>query len=101
MPLPLALANDAIIDADAKRSTDGEQALRDLDYAHEQMLMAERPGCFYGDREAYKAALQHIENLRHAMGGKSEVDNLFSKAKEEVKNLLDKFRTRHFVEQGK
>jgi tetratricopeptide (TPR) repeat protein len=101
MPLPVALANDAIIDAEAKRSTDSEQALWDLDYAHEQMLTAERLGYFYGDMEDYKAALKHIENLRHAMGGKSEVDNLFAKAKEGVRQLMDKFGTRHSVEHGK
>ena len=101
MPLPVSLANDAILDAEAKRSTDKEQALWDLDYAHEQMLTAERLGYFYGDTEAYKAALQHIENLRSAIGGNSEVDNLFTKAKESVKHLVDKFRTHHPVEHGK
>ena len=101
MPLPVSLANDAILDAEAKRSTDREQALWDLDYAHEQMLTAERLGYFYGDTEAYKAALQHIENLRSAIGGNSEVDNLFTKAKESVKHLVDKFRTHHPVEHGK
>jgi hypothetical protein len=101
MPLPVSLANDAILDAEAIRSTDREQALWDLDYAHEQMLTAERLGYFYGDTEAYKAALQHIENLRSAIGGKSEVDNLFTKAKEGVKHLVDKFRTHHSLEHGK
>jgi tetratricopeptide (TPR) repeat protein len=101
MPLPVALANDAILDAEAKRSTDREQALWDLDYAHEQMLTAERLGYFYGDTEGYKAALQHIETLRHAMGGTSEIDNLFTKAKEGVKHLVDKFRTHHSVAHGK
>ena len=101
MPLPVSLANDAILDAEAKRSTDREQALWDLDYAHEQMLTAERLGYFYGDTEDYKAALQHIENLRSAIGGKSEVDNLFTKAREGVKHLVDKFRTHHSVEHGK
>ena len=66
------------------------------------MLTAERLGYFYGDTEDYKAALQHIENLRHAMGsGDSEVDNLFTKAKEGVKHLVDKFQTHHSVEHGK
>jgi hypothetical protein len=101
MPLPVSLANDAILDAEAKRSTDREQALWDLDYAHEQMLTAERLGYFYGDTEDYRAALQHIENLRSAIGGNSEVDNLFTKAKESVKQLVDKFRTHHPVEHGK
>ena len=101
MPLPVSLANDAILDAEAKRSTDREQALWDLDYAHEQMLTAERLGYFYGDTGDYKAALQHIENLRSAVGGKSEVDNLFTEAKEGVKHLVDKFRTHHSVEHGK
>jgi hypothetical protein len=101
MPLPVSLANDAILDAEAKRSTDKEQALWDLDYAHEQMLTAERLGYFYGDTEDYRAALQHIENLRSAIGGNSEVDNLFTKAKESVKQLVDKFRTHHPVEHGK
>jgi tetratricopeptide (TPR) repeat protein len=101
MPLPVSLANDAILDAEAKRSTDKEQALWDLDYAHEQMLTAERLGYFYGDTDDYKAAMQHIENLRSAIGGKSEVDNLFTKAKEGVKHLVDKFRTHHSVEHGK
>jgi hypothetical protein len=101
MPLPVSLANDAILDAEAKRSTDREQALWDLDYAHEQMLTAERLGYFYGDTDDYKAAMQHIENLRSAIGGKSEVDNLFTKAKEGVKHLVDKFRTHHSVEHGK
>ena len=101
MPLPVSLANDAILDAEAKRSTDKEQALWDLDYAHEQMLTAERLGYFYGNTEDYKIALQHIEKLRSAIGGKNEVDNLFTKAKEGVKHLVDKFRTHHSVEQGK
>ena len=101
MPLPVSLANDAILDAEAKRSTDREQALWDLDYAHEQMLTAERHGYLYGDTEDYRAALQHIENLRSAIGGNSEVDNLFTKAKESVKQLVDKFRTHHPVEHGK
>ena len=101
MPLPVSLANDAILDAEAKRSTDREQALWDLDYAHEQMLTAERLGYFYGDTEDYKAALQHIENLRSAIGGKSEVDNLFIKAREGLKRLVDKFHTHHPVEHGK
>jgi hypothetical protein len=103
IPLPVALANDAILDAEAKRSTDSEQALWDLDYAHEQLLTAERLGYFYGDTEAYKTALEHIENLRHAMGGdKSEIDTLFTKAKEGVKHLVDKFQaTHHPVEHGK
>ena len=101
MPLPVSLANDAILDAEAKRSTDKEQALWDLDYAHEQMLTAERLGYFYGDTEDYKTALQHIENLRSAIGGNSEVDNLFTKAKGSVKHLVDKFRTHHPVEHGK
>jgi tetratricopeptide (TPR) repeat protein len=103
IPLPVAMANDAILDAEAKRSTDSEQALWDLDYAHEQMLTAERLGYFYGDTEDYKAALQYIENLRHAMGGgNSEVDTLFTKAKEGVKHLVDKFQTTHHpVEHGK
>jgi len=101
MPLPVSLANDAILDAEAKRSTDREQALWDLDYAHEQMLTAERLGYFYGDTEDYKAALQHIENLRSAISGKSEVDNLFTKAREGLKHLVDKFHTHHPVEHGK
>ena len=101
MPLPVLLAKNAILDAEAKGSTDTEQALWDLDYAHEQMLTAERLGYFYGDTEDYKAALQHIENLRSAIGGKSEVDSLFTKAKEGVKHLVDKFRTHHSVEHGK
>lgn len=101
MPLPVLLANNAILDAEAKRSTDTEQALWDLDYAHEQMLTAERLGYFYGDTDDYKAALQHIENLRGAIGGKSEVDSLFTKAKEGVKRLVDKFRAHHSVEHGK
>jgi tetratricopeptide (TPR) repeat protein len=101
MPLPVSLANDAILDAEAKRSTDREQALWDLDYAHEQMLTAERLGYFYGDTEDYRAALQHIENLRSAIGGNSEVDNLFTKAKGSVKHLVDKFRPHHPVEHGK
>ena len=101
MPLPVSLANDAILDAEAKRSTDKEQALWDLDYAHEQMLTAERLGYFYGNTEDYKTALQHIENLRSAIGGNSEVDNLFTKAKGSVKHLVDKFRTHHPVEHGK
>jgi hypothetical protein len=100
MPLPVALANDALLDAESKRSTDSEQALWDLDYAHEQMLTAERLGYFYGDTEDYKAALQHIENLRSAIGGKSEVDTLFTKAEEGVKHIVDKFRTHHAVEHG-
>jgi predicted ATP-grasp superfamily ATP-dependent carboligase len=65
------------------------------------MLTAERLGYFYGDTDDYKAALQHIEKLRSAIGGKNEVDNLFTKAKEGVKHLVDKFRTHHSVEQGK
>ena len=101
MPLPVSLANDAILDAEAKRSTDKEQALWDLDYAHEQMLTAERLGYFYGDTEDYKTALQHIENLRSAIGGNSDVDSLFTKAKESVKHLVDKFQTHHPVEHGK
>jgi hypothetical protein len=101
IPLPVALANDAILDAEDKRATDSEQALWDLDYAHEQMLTAERLGYFYGDTDDYKAALRHIENLRNAMGSKSEVDNLFIKASEGVKHLVDKFRIRHSVEHGK
>jgi tetratricopeptide (TPR) repeat protein len=101
IPLPVLLANNAILDAEAKRSTDTEQALWDLDYAHEQMLTAERLGYFYGDTDDYKAALQHIENLRSAIGSKSEVDSLFTKAREGVKHLVDKFRTHHSVEHGK
>ena len=102
MPLPVALANNAIQDAEAKRSTDREQALWDLDYAHEQMLTAASLGYFYGDTKDYKTAMQQIENLRHAMGEKSEVDNLFTKAKEGVKRLVDKFGTHHHpVEHGK
>ena len=89
MPLPVSLANDAILDAEAIRSTDREQALWDLDYAYEQLLTAERLGYFYGDTEDYKAALQHIENLRSTVCGKSEVDNLFTKTKEGVKHLVD------------
>jgi hypothetical protein len=99
--LPVALANDAIIDAEAKRSTDSEQVLWDLDYAHEQMLPAEPLGYIYGDTEDFKSASRHIENLHRAVGSMSEVDKLFSKAKEGVKNLVDKFSTRHSVEQGK
>jgi tetratricopeptide (TPR) repeat protein len=95
MPLPVALAQDAILDAEAKKSTDRDQALWDLDYAHEQLLTAERLGYFYDDMDDYKDALQHIENLREVMGGKSTVDNLFTKAKNGVKQLVDKFSTRH------
>jgi tetratricopeptide (TPR) repeat protein len=95
MPLPVALAQDAILDAETKKSTDRDQAMWDLDYAHEQLLTAERLGYFYDDMDDYKAALQHIENLREAMGGKSEVDNLFTKAKNGVKQLVNKFSTRH------
>ena len=101
VPLPVALANDAILDAQAKHATDSEQALWDLDYAHEQLLTAERLGYFYGDTEDYKAALHHIENLRNAINGKSEVDKLFTSAKEGVKHLVDKFRTHPSSAQGK
>jgi len=101
MPLPVSLANDAILDAEAKRTSDREQALWDLDYAHEQLLTAERLGYFYDDTDDYMAALQHIENLRSAIGDKSEVDNLFTKAKEGVKHLVEKFSTHHTVEHGK
>jgi hypothetical protein len=101
VPLPVVLANDAILDAEAKHSTDSEQAQWDLDYAHEQLLTAERLGYFYGDTEDYKAALQHIESLRNAINGKSEVDKLFTNAKEGIKHLVDKFRTHHSMARGK
>jgi tetratricopeptide (TPR) repeat protein len=101
VPLPVALANDAILDAEAKHATDSEQAQWDLDYAHEQLLTAERLGYFYGDTEDYKAALQQIDSLRNAINGKSEVDKLFTDAKEGVKHLVDKFRTHHSMAHGK
>jgi len=101
VPLPVALANDAILDAEAKHSTDSEQAQWDLDYAHEQLLTAERLGYFYGDTKDYKAALQHIESLRNAISGKSEVDELFTNASEAVKHLVDKFRTHQSMARGK
>jgi len=100
VPLPVALANDAILDAETKHATDSEQAQWDLDYAHEQLLTAERLGYFYGDKEAYKAALQHVETLRNAINGKSEVDKLFTDAKAGVKHLIDKFRTHHPMTHG-
>ncbi len=101
MPLPVVLANDAILDAEAKRSVDKDQAMWDLDFAHGQMLTAERLGYFYGDTDDYKTAMQHLENLRQAMGGKSEVDKLFTNAKQSVKHLIDKFSTRHSVQHRK
>ena len=101
MPLPIVLANDAILDAEAKRSVDKDQALWDLDFAHEQMLTAERLGYFYGNMDDYKTAMQHLESLRQAMGGKSEVDKLFTDAKNSVNHLIDKFSTRRSVKHGK
>jgi hypothetical protein len=94
-PLPVILAHDAIQDAQARQKTDHDQALWDLDFAHEQMLTAERLGYFYGDKDDYKAVVQHIEKLRTAMGGKSEVDQLFTKAKQDIGKLIGKFSTAH------
>ena len=65
------------------------------------MLTAERLGYFYDDTKDYKAALQHIENLRNAINGKSEVDKLFTRAKEGIKHLVDKFRAHPSSAQAK
>ena len=92
-PLPVILAHDAIEDAQANRTSDRDQALWDLDFAHEQMLTAERLGYFYGDSKDYRDVVQHIEKLREAMGGKSEVDKLFTAAKQDIDKLIGKFST--------
>jgi hypothetical protein len=94
-PLPVILAHDAIQDAQTNRTSDREQAMWDLDFAHEQMLTAKRLGYFYGDTKDYKSVVQHIEKLREAMGGKSEVDQLFTKAKQDIGKLIGKFSTAH------
>ena len=89
-PLPVVLAQGAILEAEKVQETDKDEALRALAYASEQMETADRLGYFYGDKEDYKATTKHIEALRTAITGKSKIEELFDNAKNSTKKLLNK-----------
>ena len=91
-PLPVVLAHGAILEAEAVQKSDADEALRDLDYASEQIETAERLGYFHADKDGYKAITSHIEELQHVITGASKTQTLFERAKNSMKTLLDKFK---------
>lgn len=91
-PLPVVLAQGAILAAEESQETDKDTALRALAYASEQMETADRPGYFYGDKDNYQAATKHIEVLRTAITGKSKIEELFDNAKSSTRKLFNKAR---------
>jgi hypothetical protein len=94
-PLPVVLAHGAILEAEQVRTSDPDEALRDLEYASGQIKTAERLGYFYADKEGYTAITKHIEELQHVIAGTSKTEQLFDDAKNSVKKLLDKFRAKN------
>ena len=93
-PLPVVLAHGAILEAEEVQKSDPDEALRDLDYASEQIKTAERLGYFYADKDGYKAITKHIEELQHVITGASKTETLFENAKNSIKTLLDKFKSK-------
>ena len=88
-PLPVVLAQGAILEAEKIRETDKDQALQDLSYASEQIETADQLGYFYGNKDDYKAVTKHIETLQNAIAGKSKIQELFDNAKNGIKTLLE------------
>jgi hypothetical protein len=91
-PLPVVLAQGAIVEAEKVRKSDKDGALRDLDYAAEQIEMADELGYFYDDKDDYKAVTKHIEALQVAIEGKSKIEELFDDAKNSMKMLLNNLK---------
>jgi hypothetical protein len=91
-PLPVVLAQGAILEAEQIRETDKDEALQDLAYASDQIETAERLGYFYGNKDDYKAVTKHIETLQNAIAGKNKIEELFDNAKNSMKSLLNKAR---------
>lgn len=91
-PLPIVLAHGAIKGAEQAQKTEKDKALRDLDYAAEQIETAKALGYFFDDKAEYKEINKTIKNLRHAVKGKSKTEKLFDDAKNTTKKLLDKFK---------
>jgi len=89
-PLPVVLAQAAILEAEKVQEKDKDAALRALAYASGQLETADRLGYFYGDKEDYTAATKHIEALQSAITGRSKIEELFDKAKNSTKMLLKK-----------
>jgi tetratricopeptide (TPR) repeat protein len=89
-PLPVVLAQGALLEAEKVRETNKEEALRDLAYASEQIETADRLGYFYGDSDDYKSLTRHMDAIQTAIAGKSKIDELFDDAKTGIKSLLDK-----------
>jgi hypothetical protein len=89
-PLPVVLAQAAILEAEKVQEKDKDAALRALAYASGQLETADRLGYFYGDKEDYTATTKHIEALQSAITGRSKIEELFDKAKNSTKMLLKK-----------
>jgi hypothetical protein len=89
-PLPVVLAQAAILEAEKVQETDKDAALRALAYASGQLETADLLGYFYGDKADYTAATKHIEALQSAIAGRSKIEELFDKAKNSTKMLLNK-----------
>jgi uncharacterized protein YjgD (DUF1641 family) len=88
-PIPVIMAQSAILAAEKAQDTDRDQALQDLDYASEQIETAKRLGYFFANKDDYNQLTGHIDTLRSALTGKSKIAELFDNVKHSLEKLLD------------